>query len=330
MNMLKNLLSLGVALLLLGFSTSAAAAKLCTAFHSMTLSPPPLLELDDRKAVGEVLWGPATFHIYQSGGGGKCREANVQMDIASPSAASGSPATYPLGVPGVGYRINIRSGMCATGHLPLRCTGTFGPDSPAHVLEFSLVKTGPIGAGTITKSVVATWWANNDRSDVYAVLYASTRIQPKKYPTCAFSAAGPIQASLGEVPANSFKGVGSTSTARPFSIDLQCAGGDPNTSSEAWVTLTDATDSGNRSKVLTLSADSSARGVGIEILNGSTVLGYGPDATAPRNPNHWHAGTIAEGGRTFSIPLTARYVQIEPVVSPGTAKGRATFTMSYQ
>jgi len=101
-------------------------------------------------------------------------------------------------------------------------------------------------------------------------------------------------------------------------------------SAEAHVTLTDATNTGNRSNVLTLSPDSQAKGVGIEVLKGDTVLAYGPDSNATGNLNQWHAGTISTGMSTFSIPLTARYVQTDPVVTPGSANGRATFTMSYQ
>jgi len=111
---------------------------------------------------------------------------------------------------------------------------------------------------------------------------------------------------------------------------LQCSGGDPNTSTNAYVTLTDATNPTNTSQVLSLTPTSQASGVGVQILNGTTVLGYGPDSAAPGNTNQWYAGNIAVGTSRFTIPLSARYVQTGATVTPGTANAQATFTMSYQ
>lgn len=82
--------------------------------------------------------------------------------------------------------------------------------------------------------------------------------------------------------------------------------------------------------MLTLSPGSGATGVGVEILSGTTVLGYGADSNVLGNPGQWKAGTVSPGASVFSIPLTARYVQTDDVVTVGTANARATFTMSYQ
>lgn len=328
MNTHKNLLFLGVGLLLLGFSSSAAA-RLCTRAHEMYINLPASIQVDDSVAVGTVVWSDQ-FYVKPSNTG-NCTTATVTMDITLTGARTAIPNTYESGVPGIGYRVNLRSGTCAKGYLPLTCRASFGPLAPEHALDFELVKTGPVGSGKLWRELVR-WWIDDNIMDTLAVLTggAGSTVRPKEPPTCSVSSAGPIQAPLGNISAKSFKGVGSTSAARPFKIDLRCAGGDANTSINARVTLTDATNTGNRSNVLTLSADSQAKGVGIEVLNGGVVLGYGPDSNAPGNPNQWHAGTIAQGTSTFSIPLEARYVQTEPVVTPGTANGRATFTMSYQ
>nr|WP_232447339.1 fimbrial protein [Burkholderia ubonensis] len=135
---------------------------------------------------------------------------------------------------------------------------------------------------------------------------------------------------LGEVPVKTFTGIGSVSPARSFDIRLNCSGGGLGTSTNVYTTLTDLTNPGNRSNVLSLTRDSRATGVGIQVLNGSTVLAYGPDSNASGNINQWKAGSVTPGTATFSIPLSARYVQTAGSVTPGSAAGRATFTMSYQ
>jgi len=136
---------------------------------------------------------------------------------------------------------------------------------------------------------------------------------------------------MGSVPVNSFSGVGSSSPITPpFPIDLACSGGDPGTSVKVYATLTDNTNPGNTSQVLSLTSDSTAQGVGIQVLKNGTVLGYGPDASTPGNTNQWEAGVVNVGTNNFRIPLQARYVQTGPNVTPGIANGRATFTMSYQ
>ncbi len=244
------------------------------------------------------------------------------------------PGVYPTGVGGVGYRITtqVSNHACLSGVWPLTCEGDFEPFPAAQTATIELVKTGTIRAGTLNNFNIGKWILNNETIKPIAMftVYASTTLKPQEPPTCSFASTGPIQASLGNVSAQSFKGVGSTSPERPFSIDLTCKPGDGKSSIDAYVTLTDATNTGNYSNVLTLSPDSQATGVGIEVLSGTTVLGYGPDSKAAGNINQWLAGTVSAGSTSYSIPLKARYVQTGPVVTVGSANARATFTMSYQ
>ncbi|KWA02548.1 adhesin [Burkholderia cepacia] len=132
------------------------------------------------------------------------------------------------------------------------------------------------------------------------------------------------------ISSREFSGVGSTSPERDFSIRLNCTGGDPDTSTNAYVTLTDQTNNGNRSNQLSLTKDSTAKGVKVQILKAGKLLSYGPDSSAVGNPNQWKAGNIPRGISSFEIPLTARYIQTESSVKGGTANAVATFTMSYQ
>ncbi|WP_269139617.1 fimbrial protein [Burkholderia stagnalis] len=146
-------------------------------------------------------------------------------------------------------------------------------------------------------------------------------------PTCRVTTPA-ITVPLGSMRASTFTGVGTPSPSKPFNIELECSGIETGKNLNVYTTLTDHTNPGNVSDTLTLAKDSTATGIGIQVLNGSTVVKYGPDSSAIGNKNQWKAG--AAGNGTFTIPLTARYVQTAPKITPGTANGLATFTMSYQ
>jgi len=332
MNTLQKLFLLGAALLASAFSSNAAAAVICTRPHILYMTIPSEIQVNANAADGDVLW--AGSPAVTMGTIGACpSNLSIEMFLRG-NGTLVKPNVYAYGGTGVGFRIRTRDSHlpCLTGYWPLRCQGTYGPLVPDHKLDFELIKLGPIRAGTLSaESLIGIWdAAGSDVAYAFLRLGGSVSIKPVVPPTCSFASKGPVQAPLGNVSATSFKGVGSTSAARPFSIDLTCKGGDGKTSIDAYVTLTDATDTGNRSNVLTLSSDSQAKGVGIEVLSGTTVLGYGPDSNAAGNANQWKAGTVSAGTSSYSIPLTTRYVQTEAVVTPGSANGRATFTMSYQ
>ncbi|MGS1008960.1 fimbrial protein [Achromobacter anxifer] len=331
MNTLQKLFLLCATLLSLAFSPNAAAASLCTSPHTMYIYPPAEIKFNAAALDGDVLWaGKLGVSMVLNG---QCPSGmDVQMHLMGVGSQV-RPNVYASGIAGVGYRIttNISQPACLGGVWPLYCKSVYGPHVPVHTLDFELVKTGPIGGGRFI-TMVGYWRPYGQATGTMATLeqVGGVTLKPQQPPTCSFASTGPIQASLGNVSAKSFKGVGSTSAARPFSIDLTCQRGDGVTSIDAHVTLTDATDAGNYSKVLTLSPDSQAKGVKIEVLSGTTVLGYGPDSNAAGNLNQWKAGTVSAGATSYSIPLTTRYVQTDSVVTPGTANGRATFTMSYQ
>ncbi len=130
-----------------------------------------------------------------------------------------------------------------------------------------------------------------------------------------------IDVKLPPVAASKLNTVGMTAGDAGFNIGLNCKSG-----SNVYVTLTDLTDQGNTGNQLTLTPDSSAKGVKLRILRNGQPVGYGPDSIAIGNTNQWLVGPSAT---TTSIPLSAQYIATGPV-SGGTVKGVATFTMSYQ
>ncbi|MBO1014697.1 type 1 fimbrial protein [Achromobacter sp. SD115] len=332
MKIFRNLYSFGVMLLLLALSPSAYAGLCPYSGNSALVHSNVKLVVDPKTPDGTVLLSFDTVANGKFGGPGSCLSGNVLMSFEGVGARVG-PNIFETGIRGVGARLTLTGGTCATGLFPVSCTARFGPDVNNIGLRVELIKTGPMTESTISRAPIGKMldnYVHPTNPSLFAYFLVSGTVEILKPPTCSVSSSGPIKAPLGSFPASSFKGVGSTSSARPFSIDLKCSGGNAGMSREVYATLTDATNTGNRSNVLTLSPDSQARGVGIEILKGDAVLGYGPDSQAVGNVNQWYAGSVSTGTGTYSIPLSARYVQTEPVVTNGSANGRATFTMSYQ
>ncbi|WP_196493197.1 fimbrial protein [Burkholderia stagnalis] len=204
---------------------------------------------------------------------------------------------------------------------------TFTPTEDWARLRIHFRKTGPITSGGVISGRVGSMWVKEGYIDVVEWWLDGNIVIDPQVPTCRVSTPA-ITVPLGNVRASTFTGVGTPSPSKPFNIELECSGIEAEKTLDVYTTLTDHTNPGNVSDTLTLAKDSTATGVGIQVLNGNTVVKYGPDSSAIGNKNQWKAG--AAGNGTFTIPLTARYVQTAPKVTPGTANGLATFTMSYK
>ncbi|OIN46253.1 hypothetical protein BLL37_15420 [Pseudomonas azotoformans] len=185
--------------------------------------------------------------------------------------------------------------------------------------------TGPIQGGLIASRPIARF-AVRSATGEHMITLGSTLIGPPRKPTCSVSTPS-LAMRLGTVSARDFSGIGSTAGAVTETIMLQCAGG-TGASLDVLVTLTDQTAPANRSNRLSLTGESTARGVALQLLHQERLLSYGPDSSAIGTPNQWLAGTTDNG--TFTIPLTARYVQTAARIQAGTANGQATFTLSYR
>lgn len=194
-----------------------------------------------------------------------------------------------------------------------------------YTFTFIFFKTGPItGRGSLTGEFARRI---NTVYNFPIQNFLFTKDIEIKSPTCS-AVTGTQAVDLGKYPTKRFTGIGSTSDLKPFSINLSCSGGDENVQAKIYITLTDNTTQTNTSNTLSLAPDSTAKGIGIQVFKDSTLLGYGPDSSAPGNTNQWYAGSTGNG--FFSIPLSARFIQTASTVTAGAAKGRMTFTISYQ
>ncbi|MHA7681677.1 fimbrial protein [Cupriavidus sp. PET2-C1] len=324
--------------ILLNAIPSIAQAQLACPWKT-TMSPPPTIVFDPGVPNGTVLWKgdiPTNFRgTGEALGGYWCPQGTFNMGYAGTTAYLGGNL-YETGIPGVAYRFKMSgtppSMPCLSDkYFPGACYTQWGGGMYNHTLSVELIKTGSITAGGVLSGKFAYWYGAQGSNGTpefatYTWSGGGVVVQPT-LPTCKVSIPS-IAVPLKDVNAHIFTGIGKTSSGQSFNITLLCSGGTTGPDTNIYVTLTDQTDPGNFSDTLRLTNDSTASGIGIQVLFGSTVIKYGPDSSAAGNKNQWKAGSYGQG--TFQIPLTARYIQTASAVKPGKANGRATFTMSYQ
>ncbi|MGY1951543.1 fimbrial protein [Pseudomonas pergaminensis] len=203
--------------------------------------------------------------------------------------------------------------------------GTWGLDG-----RMFLVAIGPVNGGSVPRAE----WARFIITDAdigspghHSVIFNSITVSPPAKPTCRVNTTA-LALPLGDVAIERFGAVGSTAGSVTRDISMTCSGGGTGTTREVFITITDQTLPSNRSDRLSLTTGSTAKGIGIQMLRSGTLIRYGADSTTVGNVNQWRVGTY--GNTTFNIPLSARYVRTAQDISPGTANGRATFTMAYR
>ncbi|MGE8287180.1 MAG: fimbrial protein [Stenotrophomonas sp.] len=237
--------------------------------------------------------------------------------------------TYESGMPGIGLRAYHRATRpfdtyLETESLPASWTNSITVD-----IEF--VKIGPITGKMALGGMIGQVAIPTADNLVWKTLTLTRDIViDSGKPTCSVTTPS---MSVPMMPAHKhvFTGVGAVSDARTFHLGVNCAGGDVGARVAVYGVLTDQSRPDNRSDALFLSQDSTAEGVGVQILLDDRVLKYGPDSAATNVENRWFAGsTGSTGSGDFTIPLSARYVQTQPTVKPGSANARATFTLSYE
>jgi type 1 fimbria pilin len=242
----------------------------------------------------------------------------------------GMTDTYQTNVPGIGVHFYATSGwgnmanpIVSVPSTEILSPGTSGEHYPTFYTKADLVVTGPVGNGTLTElpsmSLAYTGACVSDpqyETPHNLAITPGTTIAGRTCSVTTTSVDVPLRTAF---PSN--LNTGSTG-ATPFSLGVNCTQG-----VTVKITLTDASNVSNTSTILGLAAGSTATGVGLQILNGSKPVAYGPDSAVQGNVNQWTVGTSAGGPMT--IPLTAQFVRTG-AVTPGTVKGTATFTMSYQ
>lgn len=323
------------------FTPTQASASGWFSPRTSSIALPAKVIIPGNADIGSALWKSTSVTSQLSDRAVVNETDTIWASVNNGTLAPGFTDVYQTNISGLGIRWwgtwkarNFPGGTT----LPITGPGTHnaGPtgwrngDVYPQTVWMELIKTGPIQTGTLSVITTTTMKFNCSLGGCqnWDVNISGTS-SILAGPTCTVSAPV-IPVSLGYIATTTFRGVGTTSPSRTFSITLSCSGGEPGTAISSYVTLTDAAHPENTSTTLALSSGSTASGLGIQILKDDVVLGYGPDSTAAGNTNQWKSGTITQGTSVFQIPLSARYVQVDPNISPGAANGLATFTLSYQ
>lgn len=123
-----------------------------------------------------------------------------------------------------------------------------------------------------------------------------------------------VSVNMGTVEKRLFSGVGSTAgNAQNFNISLTC-----NRVANASVTISGSANDATKGLLNITSGSKSAKGIAIQILKNNQIF---------RLNSAISIGKTVSGN--YSIPFKARYYQIGDI-TPGSANGIATFTVTYQ
>ncbi|WP_407670718.1 fimbrial protein [Paraburkholderia franconis] len=302
-------------------ATRAVAGTITFPLYGMpSLVFPASIAVSRDAPVGTVL----SSQSYNAGASANSVTCNVQQDATvNGTPLPGDPFTFQTNVPGIGVRFYITNGWNG-GWIQVPVSQTFPAPSGStgHYTRADLVVTGPVSTGSITTLPSMTVKFSGSCITTVTATQSLTPGTAITSNTCSVTTPA-LAFALPKGLSNKLTTAGSTTGDTTVPLGLNCAAG-----VKVAVTITDATNPQNVTTTLSLAAGSSASGVGLQILNGSTPVAFGPDSAVAGNTNQWSAGTAAGGA--MQIPLTARYVRTSGTLVPGNVVGKGTFTMSYQ
>ena len=241
-----------------------------------------------------------------------------------------SYAIFETGIPGIGFILGLKD-TNATNWLPLQegITQTYSNSWGVTYLGWSakvtFVKTGT----TLSTGVWQTPAINAAILTAHSneVKKANVTINPTKVTVtasgCIVATPG-ASVSLGRVNTHDLPDEGSTSEDSAFTIGMACDAG-----VSVYAVVSDQSDPGNHSTTLSLTGDSGAQGVGVQIFyNALGPLTLGTDSAASGTANQFFIQSTS-AQEQLNLPFQVRYVRTGPLV-PGTANALAGITFSYQ
>ncbi|WP_179949301.1 fimbrial protein [Burkholderia sp. MSMB1078WGS] len=332
------------------WSPSIAHAAFCFGLPGFSTNlinfPGKTINPDRNAAVGTVLDTITVFLPTRRPNDFRCSAPQVPMDVThNGNLKSLGNNIYQTNAPGIGIRLktivdapawqngnsrgqeyyeDLDNGATLTA-FPGNFWGPFQWTAYGGTFTLEIIKTGEIQPGTVFSAEIGEVAAGGV---VLRRFYLSGNIVVQ-YASCKVMSSS-IRVPLGSVPQRKFTGPGSTSNPVNFSIPIDCTGVTRN----VYMTFTDNTNPGNTGNVLPLTGDSTARGIGIQILPDSATgvsypIAFGPESGAINQQLVATLGRQSDIGRV-DVKLRARYVQTEAKIVPGTANGILTYTLSYQ
>ena len=293
---------------------------------SIKINLPNTVYVFQNATAGTVVWtstasnSPA-FRITCTG-----QTYGVHRYADSLVAVPGMAGVYQTSVPYLGIKVVETTSFTEVGTAvtrwvtpPVNFDGQWARPS----YQVSLVVTGPVTGDrnfNMPKPLARDYASDSPASlqnevvlHEFEVSSTNIRVRPAASPCTAAN----VTVNLGTHQATAFKGIGSTTAATSFNIQLtNCP-----TGMNAITYQIDPTTAVNGSElsVVTLNPSSTATGVGVQLLNGSGApLPLGSSAS------------LGNAGGSYTIPLQARFYQTDASVKGGTANAAMTFTITYQ
>lgn len=182
----------------------------------------------------------------------------------------------------------------------------------------------PKGSLQVPPFSIATATISSDVSSWPAInLNASGTTIEAKSKSCSLKSPGTIR--LPKSYLSDLREIGASSGNSPFSFSVDCS--DSFSKYSVSYYMTDAFSFSNKSSTLTLSTDSgSAKGVGIQVLNGDTPIIFGPEPTVA---NTQLIGTLPSAGGGLTKFLSASYIRTNSETTPGSVSAGLTLTLIY-
>jgi len=325
--MTHSLLKLALAAVLALFFVNQGAWASCAAGSTQTTTVQVLsgssgkLNVPRSAPVGTTVWTSPTMTLPAVSVACSGQAYGVH---ATSLAASGTANIYQTDIPYLGLQIVEVTSFTTVNTAATRWTtpafnftGSLSPSYQVSLVVIAPVSgnlssslSGPIARDYISDSATALVNAR----ELHRLQLASFNTQVTGNAPCTTSN---VTVNLGNHGASEFAGVGSTTAATSFTIELKnCPAGMRRIAYQIDPATTVVPGTG--SSVVTLNAGSTATGVGVQLLDGTGA----PIAVASQL-------TIGDSGGSYTIPLKARYYKTTPTVGAGSANSAMTFTITY-
>jgi type 1 fimbria pilin len=318
-------------LCVVGFGTASCnAVAACNFINSQTAHVytinVPAQSLSRDVPVGTVLYSSQLPAIPANASYANCNAPGNYVKTVSGSelvSSVNNAFTYATNIDGIGVRFYDGTPTGRGAYFGPGNSGSFAGQwgFGNNVFGAEIVRTKPTGVGPSsgTLTVAASGTFSLDGLLVATIQISTTEVSVQ---TCTVTTPS-INVEMPRARASDLPAINSTSGDTNFNMGLTCAAG-----VKVAMTITDASDPGNTSTTLSLGHDSTASGIGYQIVNNSVAVAFGPDSASAGTANQFVIVPQSVSG-TYSVPLSGRYIRTGKI-QPGSANAYATFTMSYQ
>ncbi|WP_105634916.1 fimbrial protein [Cronobacter dublinensis] len=245
----------------------------------------------------------------------------------SGSEVAGMPGVYETGVEGIGISLVNDKGQrvigggtaCDTRNTPLGYLSTDGKNTFNFNVTLALVKTATtIGSGSLQQSQTTFGLGVYQHSAIGQpnhIAYSGNITY--KAVTCSVDPKS-LYITLGNLPASTFKGIGSGSGFYNFSVDVTC-----NDRVTVGVKVSSANGyASTQPSVIKLTPEHGiASGIGVQILTNGQNTDF---------DHYVSVGEVSAANTTLRIPFAIQYYQTDSTVTPGAADSIATITVAYR